>query len=121
MAIAIIAGGVGRDEIVSDAAALAGRLGLGPVAVLGHSLGGITAYQLAARHPGLVSALIIEDVGPVMRRHLFRPGRARPVHAHALRELQAIIEATLPGQWCLASQAADALREMKHRGHRAGP
>jgi esterase len=31
--------------------------------VLGHSLGGVNAYQLAARHSGLVSALIIEDIG----------------------------------------------------------
>ncbi len=68
-------GGYGRDEFVSDAAAFVRRLGLGPVAVLGHSLGGITAYQLAARHPGLVSALIIEDVGPVMHR----PQVANPV------------------------------------------
>ena len=36
--------------------------------VLGHSLGGVTAYQLAAQHPELVRALIIEDVGAVMRR-----------------------------------------------------
>jgi esterase len=61
-------GGYSRDEFVSDAAGFVRQLGLGPVAVLGHSLGGITAYQLAARYPGLVSALIIEDVGPVMCR-----------------------------------------------------
>lgn len=28
--------------------------------VLGHSLGGINAYQLATRHPGLVRALVVE-------------------------------------------------------------
>lgn len=61
-------GGFGRAEFVSDAAGFIQGLGAGPVVVLGHSLGGITAYQLAARCPGLVSALIIEDVGPVMRR-----------------------------------------------------
>jgi len=31
--------------------------------MLGHSLGGVNAYQLAARHPDVVSALIIEDIG----------------------------------------------------------
>ncbi|WP_237536257.1 alpha/beta hydrolase [Streptomyces sp. SID3343] len=62
------AGPFGREDFVADAAALVRDLDVGPVIVLGHSLGGITAYQLAARHPELVSALIVEDVGPVMRR-----------------------------------------------------
>lgn len=31
--------------------------------VLGHSLGGVNTTQLAARHPGLVRALVIEDIG----------------------------------------------------------
>jgi transposase len=35
-------------------------------------------------------------------------------NAHALRELQAVIDAAPPGQWCWASRAAGALREMKH-------
>lgn len=35
-------------------------------------------------------------------------------NAHALRELQAVIDASPDGQWCWAAQAADALREMKH-------
>lgn len=67
--------GYTRDEFVTDAARLLRALDLGPAVVLGHSLGGITAYQLAARHPDLVSALVIEDVGPVMRR----PEIAHPV------------------------------------------
>jgi esterase len=57
-----------RGEFVADAAAVIDQLGSGPVVVLGHSLGGITAYQLAAQHPKLVRALIIEDVGAVMRQ-----------------------------------------------------
>ncbi len=63
------------DDFVSDAAALIEALGLAPAVVLGHSHGGITAYRLAARRPDLVSALIIEDVGPVMRS----PEIARPM------------------------------------------
>ncbi len=34
-------------------------------------------------------------------------------NAHALRELQAVTDASPPGQWCWAAQAADALRQMK--------
>jgi pimeloyl-ACP methyl ester carboxylesterase len=64
-----------RAEFVADAAAVIDRWGGEPVVVLGHSLGGISAYQLAARHPELVRALIIEDAGAVMRQ----PEVARPV------------------------------------------
>jgi transposase len=34
-------------------------------------------------------------------------------NAHALRELQAVTDAAPAGQWCWATQAADALRDMK--------
>jgi transposase len=34
-------------------------------------------------------------------------------NAHALRELQAVIDTGPPGQWCWAAQAADAQRKMK--------
>lgn len=51
----------GRDGFVADAAALVEHLGLGAVAIVGHSLGGITAYQLAARRPELVSAVVVLD------------------------------------------------------------
>lgn len=37
-------------------------LGLGPVDLIGHSMGGIVAYLLAEDHPQRVSRLILEDV-----------------------------------------------------------
>ncbi|MGW2463115.1 alpha/beta fold hydrolase [Streptomyces sp. NPDC001761] len=52
-----------RDGYVKDAANLLNHLGLIDTVVLGHSLGGVNAYQLAARYPHLVRALIIEDIG----------------------------------------------------------
>ncbi|GAA1893728.1 alpha/beta fold hydrolase [Streptantibioticus ferralitis] len=55
-----------RSGYVEDAAAVLDQLGLGGAVVLGHSLGGVNAYQLAARHPHLVSALVIEDIGAVV-------------------------------------------------------
>lgn len=36
-------------------------------------------------------------------------------NAHALRELQAVTDAAPAGQWCWATQAADALRELKRQ------
>ncbi|MGK4584367.1 alpha/beta fold hydrolase [Kitasatospora sp. HPMI-4] len=50
-----------REGYIADVVALLEHLGLGPVPALGHSGGAITAYQLAARHPHLVSALINEE------------------------------------------------------------
>jgi len=91
----------GADAFVADAAAflrlLGESVGDGPLPVLGHSRGGITAYQLAARHPESVSSLIIEDVGPVMRRpeveHPVLPVRGWPSSAPTRAELGAAIEA----------------------------
>jgi pimeloyl-ACP methyl ester carboxylesterase len=44
-----------------------------PVAVLGSSMGGSAAIELAARHPALVARLVLNDVGP----HIPRARRAR--------------------------------------------
>lgn len=55
-----------RDGYVADVAAFHRHLGIGPVAVLGHSLGGVNAYQFAARHADRVSALVVEDIGAVV-------------------------------------------------------
>jgi esterase len=50
-----------RAGYVADAALVVEALGLAPAVVLGHSLGGVNAYQLAARRPELVRAVIVED------------------------------------------------------------
>ncbi|MER0245469.1 alpha/beta hydrolase [Streptomyces sp. HSW2009] len=52
-----------RDDYVADVLAFHQWLGLGPVPLIGHSLGGVNAYQFAARHPARVSRLIVEDIG----------------------------------------------------------
>ncbi|GAA5179941.1 alpha/beta hydrolase [Rugosimonospora acidiphila] len=57
--------GYERSGYVGDVAAFLDHLGLADVALLGHSLGGVNAYQFAARHPDRVTALIVEDIGAV--------------------------------------------------------
>ncbi|MFJ4828314.1 alpha/beta fold hydrolase [Streptomyces bacillaris] len=52
-----------RSGYVEDATTVLEHLGIDSAVVLGHSLGGVNAYQLAARYPGLVDALIVEDIG----------------------------------------------------------
>ncbi|MET7508070.1 alpha/beta hydrolase [Streptomyces albidoflavus] len=73
-----------RAGYVRDAAALVAHLGLDRPVVLGHSLGGVNAYQLAARHPELVRALVIEDIGAEVRDDLsfcLRWPRRAPTYA----------------------------------------
>jgi len=50
--------------------ALLDHLRFDTIPVLGHSLGGVNAYQLAAAHPDRVSALVIEDIGAVVDSNL---------------------------------------------------
>lgn len=47
------------DENVADMEALRRHLGLGPIAVVGTSYGGMVAMAHAARHPGSVSRLVL--------------------------------------------------------------
>lgn len=53
-----------RDDYVDDAIALLDHLGVEQVVTLGHSGGGITAFQIAARHPGRVTGIVNVE-GPV--------------------------------------------------------
>jgi pimeloyl-ACP methyl ester carboxylesterase len=55
-------GPYGREAYVTDAEAAIEQLDCGPVAVIGHSMGALTGWQLAARRPDLVSALVICDM-----------------------------------------------------------
>ncbi len=53
-----------RADYIGDLEAFFAHLKINkPVVLLGNSLGGVNAYQFAARHPDLVHAMIIEDIG----------------------------------------------------------
>jgi esterase len=55
-----------REDYLGDLAALYANLGIRRAVLLGNSLGGVNAYQFAAKFPELVRALIIEDIGAVI-------------------------------------------------------
>jgi pimeloyl-ACP methyl ester carboxylesterase len=52
-----------RDDYLGDLEALFGHLRIDEAVLLGNSLGGINAFQFAARYPGRVAGLIVEDIG----------------------------------------------------------
>jgi pimeloyl-ACP methyl ester carboxylesterase len=51
-----------REAYVRDAEAAIEQLGLAPLALVGHAMGALTAWQLAARRPDLVRALVVCDM-----------------------------------------------------------
>lgn len=52
-------------RMVADAAGVLAEVG--PAVVVGHSMGGLHGLVLAARHPGLVRALVVEDMAVDLR------------------------------------------------------
>jgi proline iminopeptidase len=54
------------EQIADDVAALCGELGIERPVVFGHSAGGFVALQLALRHPGLASGLILANTTPTL-------------------------------------------------------
>jgi pimeloyl-ACP methyl ester carboxylesterase len=52
------------EDYVSDIEAMIARLGLDDIVLWGNSTGGRVAQVFAGKHPELVSALVVEDVGP---------------------------------------------------------
>jgi esterase len=52
-------------EMAADVYETIGALGLGPVALVGHSMGGKAAMLTALQHPEVVERLVVVDVAPV--------------------------------------------------------
>lgn len=52
------------SEMADDAIALVERLGLGPVPIMGHSMGGMVALLVAERRPDLVDRIVVVDIVP---------------------------------------------------------
>ncbi|MER7195839.1 alpha/beta fold hydrolase [Streptomyces flaveolus] len=55
-----------RAAHVADAVAVTEALGLAPAVVVGHSMGALTAWQLAGARPDLVRAVVIGDMAAVV-------------------------------------------------------
>jgi esterase len=60
------------EQLAADVRALVSHLNLRPFTLVGHSMGGAVAFTYAARYPGDVTRLIIEDSAPMP------PGRTIP-------------------------------------------
>ncbi|MFF4213381.1 alpha/beta fold hydrolase [Streptomyces sp. NPDC001796] len=56
------ADGYTREAYIDDAEAALEQLGLAPAVLIGHAMGALTAWQLAAKRPDLVRALVICDM-----------------------------------------------------------
>ncbi|WP_064447556.1 alpha/beta fold hydrolase [Micromonospora sp. NBRC 110037] len=95
-----------RDDYISDVAAFHRHLKVGPAAVLGHSLGGVNAYQYAGRYPDRVTALIVEDAGAVVDVD-WSFTTSLPRHAPTRDALAAALGAATPYLECSFRQSDD--------------
>lgn len=59
------AGGYDIPSLADDVAAVCAHAGARSPVAVGHSLGGMIALELGARHPGLVRAVVADDPGPI--------------------------------------------------------
>ncbi|MGI5523166.1 alpha/beta fold hydrolase [Micromonospora sp. CA-259024] len=95
-----------RDDYVADVAAFHRHLEVGPVAMLGHSLGGVNAYQYAGRYADLVTALIVEDIGAVVDVD-WSFTTSLPRHAPSRDALASALGAAAPYLECSFRQSGD--------------
>lgn len=63
------------EDFVADAAGAVRALDAGPAVLIGHSMGGLHAWVLAATHPALVHAVVVEDMAPDQRGKTVDPWR----------------------------------------------
>lgn len=63
------------EQLTADLAGFLDALNLDRVTLVGHSIGGPPAYLYAARHPGRVARLVLEDPAPPWPRALRSPVR----------------------------------------------
>jgi pimeloyl-ACP methyl ester carboxylesterase len=89
---------------LKDLQTLLAGLGAAPVRIIGTSMGGLMAMVLAATQPGLVAAIVLNDVGPEvdpvgLERIRGYAGKRAPVHnwVEAIAQARATYGAAWPG------------------------
>lgn len=94
------------ESYPEDVIGLIEHLGVGPSIIIGHSLGALTAIQIAANRPDLVEAIVLEDPplygGPIMeaypeRRARFDQNAAISGSGRSLQGIASVIRANTPG------------------------
>jgi len=95
------ADGYAPADFAADALAVLDAIGIARAVVVGHSMGGLHAINLAARHPERVRALVIVDASPdPMPAGAERAQRlltGRPARFRDRAEARAYLERTSPG------------------------
>jgi esterase len=94
-------GDYGTETYVADIEALVERLQLHQPVLVGQSLGGVNALTYAARHSDEMTALVVVDAGPQVRR-----GGAQRIsdfisataHLHSLEEFVERARHSIPGE-----------------------
>jgi 3-oxoadipate enol-lactonase len=95
------------ELMAADVLGFADALGLDRVDLVGHSMGGLVALLLAQERPGLVSRLILEDVGVLQPRPPAvpeRPGGELPFDWAMVLAIRRQIDAPDPAWWRRLSQ-----------------
>ena len=84
------------ERIADDAALLIDRLRLGPVVLVGCSMGGYAALSFARKHPSLLRGLVLADTRAAADTHEARKGRG-DLAAKVMKEgAQAVVDFFLP-------------------------
>ncbi|HEX2659915.1 MAG TPA: alpha/beta hydrolase, partial [Polyangia bacterium] len=113
-----------RNDYVNDLAAFIAHLRLDRPLLFGNSLGGVNAYQFAARHPDRVAALIVEDIGVTLDENVdfiaqwagvfpSRQALADRIGTRLAPYLSPSFRET-PRGWTLAFEPAEMLESQRH-------
>lgn len=92
------------EAMAADVLGVLDALALRRVHLIGHSMGGVVAYLLAAGHPDRVDHLVIEDIAPPTPRppvDLQRPPGDLPFDWHVVPAIRGQIDTAGPHWWDL--------------------
>lgn len=84
------------EQMADDAAAVLAARSQHPAEIVGHSLGGAVAILLAARHPALVSSLVLMDTVPVYSEKTQSGFRWRAEQIREAGDVSTIFDIVMP-------------------------